>query len=181
MVSEEPEGAGQQSAVLVRLPEAEAIVGPHRSRFDPAHSWGVPAHVTVLFPFIPPAALTEGVLQRLAEAVATVEAFQGSLARTAWFGEDVLWLAPTPDEPFRLLTHAVCAAFPGHLPYGGAHDEVIPHLTVGERRQATWQALRVAERELAPLLPITYRVREVTVMAGDRSADSWRVVQSIAL
>ena len=53
----------------------------------------------------------------------------------SWFGEDVLYLAPRPDGPFRALTRAVCAAFPGYLPYGGAFADTIPHLTVGERER----------------------------------------------
>lgn len=129
----------------------------------------------------PPAILTDDVYERLAQALATVRAFEGRLTRTAWFGEDVLWLAPTPDNPFRLMVQRVCAAFPDYPPYGGAEDEVIPHLTVGESRQATRHDLRAAERDLAPLLPIAYRVEAVTVMTGARTTNSWRAVRSIAL
>jgi 2'-5' RNA ligase len=170
-----------QSAVLVRLPETASVVEPHRSRLDPAQPWGVPPHVTVLFPFVPPAALTEDIYERLAGALARVDAFEGSLTRTAWFGEEVLWLAPTPEGPFRFLTEAVCSAFPDYPPYEGAHDEVIPHLTVGESRRGALQDLRAAERELAPQLPISYRVRNVTVMTGSRAPDSWHVVRSLPL
>jgi len=47
-----------QSAVLVPVLEAERVVSPHRSRLDGAAALGVPAHVTVLFPFVPPPAIT---------------------------------------------------------------------------------------------------------------------------
>ena len=43
-----------QSAVIVAIPEAEAAVAALRLRLDPAAAWGVPAHVTVLYPFLPP-------------------------------------------------------------------------------------------------------------------------------
>ena len=45
-----------ESAVLVPIPAAERVVSTHRSRLDGAAALGVPAHVTVLFPFVPPTA-----------------------------------------------------------------------------------------------------------------------------
>ncbi len=47
-----------QSAVLVPVPEAERVVSRHRIRLDPAAELGVPAHVTVLYPFVAPPAIT---------------------------------------------------------------------------------------------------------------------------
>jgi 2'-5' RNA ligase superfamily len=106
----------RETAVLVPVPEAERVVSPHRSRLDGAAVLGVPAHVTVLFPFVPPASVTPGVVDALGAAVAAVSAFGCEFPATSWFGEDVLYLAPRPDEPFRALTRAVCAAFPATCP-----------------------------------------------------------------
>ena len=85
-----------ESAVLVPVPEAERVVSRHRARLDGAAALGVPAHVTVLFPFVPPSAITATTLESLAAAVASVGAFDCEFAVTAWFGSDVLWLAPRP-------------------------------------------------------------------------------------
>jgi hypothetical protein len=46
--------SGTQSALIVTVPAAEEAVGPHRAHFDKAAAWGVPAHVTILYPFMPP-------------------------------------------------------------------------------------------------------------------------------
>jgi hypothetical protein len=114
-----PEGEGSvtaelitdtESAVLVPFPEAERVVSPYRARLDGAAALGVPAHVTVLYPFVPPPAITPSVVDALAVAVASVSAFGCEFGATAWFGEDVLWLAPQPSAPFLALTRAVCAA-----------------------------------------------------------------------
>jgi hypothetical protein len=51
-----------QSAVLVPVPEAERAVSRHRARLDAAAALGVPAHVTVLFPFVPPSEIAAGPL-----------------------------------------------------------------------------------------------------------------------
>ena len=58
MTSASPALDTTDSAVVIPVPEAEAVVGPHRARLDPFAAWGVPAHVTVLAPFVPPHAIT---------------------------------------------------------------------------------------------------------------------------
>ena len=67
---------------------------------------GVPAHVTVLYPFVPPGQITPAVIQMAAAAVRFVPGFGCRFAGTNWFGEDILWLAPEPAGPFRALTTA---------------------------------------------------------------------------
>jgi 2'-5' RNA ligase superfamily len=171
----------RETAVLVPVPEAERVVSPHRSRLDGAAALGVPAHVTVLFPFVPPPSITPGVVDALATAVATVSAFGCEFGATSWFGEDVLYLAPRPDEPFRALTRAVCAAFPGYLPYGGAFADTIPHLTIGERPAGGVAELRAAEAAVVPLLPVRSRVDRVWLMAGSAVPGSWRTLTELPL
>ena len=47
----------------------------------------------------------------------------------------MVYLAPEPAAPFVALTEAVGAEFPGFPPYGGAFDEVVPHLTISEANE----------------------------------------------
>lgn len=108
--------APTRTAVIVPVAAADATVGPHRTALDRAAGWGIPAHVTVLYPFVPPGALTADQLDRLAAAVASERAFDATFPGTGWFGSDVLWLAPDPAEPFRRLTLAVWREFPEHPP-----------------------------------------------------------------
>jgi 2'-5' RNA ligase len=170
-----------ESAILVPVPEAEPVVGRLRDRLDGAALWGVPAHVTVLFPFAAPDAITGAVIERAAAAVATVRAFGCQFARVCWFGQDVLWLAPEPAGPFRALTSAVHGAFPQFPPFGGMYAEVVPHLTVGNGPDGSPAALRAAEAEVAPALPVRTQVRHAWLMTGTRSPASWRVVAELPL
>ncbi len=173
-----------ETAVVVLVPEAEPLVGTHRARLDPAASWGVPAHVTVLYPFVPPDAVDGGVLERLAAAVATVDAFEARLTGLRWFREDVVYLAPEPVGRFRALTTAVHAAFPEHPPYGGAHEDVVPHLTVGTSGAAGAVAdLRAAEAAITadPVQGVEHRVTEVVLMAGTQAPGAWHVVAALPL
>jgi hypothetical protein len=169
------------SAVLVPVPEAERAVREHRARLDAAAALGVPAHVTVLYPFVPPPAITPSVLDALAGAVASVGAFGCEFGDTAWFGEDVLWLAPRPQAPFLALIRAVGEAFPGYRPYGGAHLDPIPHLTVGERPVGGVAELRAAEEAVRPQLPIRAQVSRVWLMTRLPSPGGWRTVAEFPL
>ena len=180
-----PAGRATRTAVIAVIPAADPVVGAHRSRLDQAASWGVPAHVTVLYPFVPPAAIDDQVLNRLDMAVASVPAFDCRFAQTGWFGRDVLWLEPDPAEPFRRLTQAMWAAFPSYPPYAGAHDGSAPHLTVAERAQAeragAADVLPAVEAQVTAGLPIYQRVEELLLISGSSEPGSWRTVRRLPL
>jgi 2'-5' RNA ligase len=170
-----------ESCLLVPVPEAEQAVGRLRGRLDSAAALGVPAHVTILYPFVAPAAVTSDVIDAAAAAVASVRAFDGLFTRTSWFGQDVLWLAPEPDEPFRELTGAVHAAFPQCPPFGGIYPDVVPHLTIGARPPGGLRALEAAEADVLTALPVRTRVSHAWLMTGSQAPDSWRVAAELPL
>ncbi|HEU4420987.1 MAG TPA: 2'-5' RNA ligase family protein [Pilimelia sp.] len=169
-----------ESAVLVAVPEAEDAVGRFRARLDRSAAWGVPPHVTVLYPFVGPDRLAPPVLDRLAAAISEVPAFGVTLARLSWSGDDdVLWLVPEPDDPFRALTAAVWREFPDHPPYGGIHPDPTPHLTIGH--DAPIDVLREAAEAIRPLLPIRARVTTAHLMRGSPAAGAWHTVAALPL
>src|SRR6478752_1883917 len=85
------------SGLIVEIPESEAVVGHHRDALDINARGGVPAHFTVLYPFLPPHLIDDAVLEHLGSLFAKVPSFDVSLTHTSWFGEHVLWLGP--DDP----------------------------------------------------------------------------------
>ena len=123
-----------QSGLIVEVPEADPVVGQHRALLDASAPLGVPAHITVLFPFMPPWRIDELVLAELEHLFAAVTRFRFRLDDTGWFGDDVLWLAPREPGPFRDLTRRVYGAFPAFPPFEGQYDDVVPHLTIGHGR-----------------------------------------------
>lgn len=176
-----PDPGSAQSAVVVPVPEAEPVAGRFRAQLDPAATWGVPARVTILYPFVPPDAITSAEIERAAAAVHSVRAFSCEFARTGWFGDDVVWLAPEPAEPFQTMTSAVHAAFPLFPPFGGSYNDVVPHLTIGHRAQGGPGALRAAQAEVRPALPIRTRVNAAWLMTGGTAPGSWRVLAELPL
>jgi 2'-5' RNA ligase len=140
---------------------------------------GVPAHVTVLAPFVPVRLFGAEERDRLLRVLAAVTPFDFRLDRTGWFGSTTLWLGPEDPAPFADLTQRVFAAFPDYPPFGGQHDEVVPHLTVGLDR-AVDELLR-AERAIMPELPVVGRVSAVTLKAESSSSGSWETLASFPL
>jgi 2'-5' RNA ligase superfamily len=171
----------QESTILVPVPEAEPVVGHLRARLDRSANRGVPAHVTVLYPFVPPDQITAAVIARAAAAVASVPGFDCRFAVTDWFADQVVWLAPEPASPFRALTAAVHAAFPQCPPFGGAFADVIPHLTVGDRPEGGPGVLRAAEAEVLPALPICTQVSRAWLMTGTQAPGSWQLRATFSL
>ncbi len=165
--------------MLVPVPEAEDVVASHRAGLDAAAALGVPAHVTVLYPFVPPERTDAAVISSLAAAVRSVTAFDVAFRRLRWFDRSVLWLVPEPAEPFLALTAAVLRAFPGYLPYGGAHPDLVPHLTVGQGQPE--DLLESAARAIDPSLPVTARVDAAVLMHGSLEPGTWRVVADLPL
>jgi len=170
-----------ETAVLVPMPGLAAAVDRHRRQFDLTASWGAPPHVTVLYPFVPPREVDDALLAGLTDLLGSVPGFDCSFTATGWFGEEVLFLAPEPDEPFRRLTATVAGAFPDHPPYRGAHGNPTPHLGIGQRRLGDLAGLHAAEQALRPELPLPVQVRTAALWAGSREPGSWRPVADLPL
>ena len=151
-----------RSGLIVTVPQAEPAVSAWRSQLDPRAALGVPAHLTVLFPFVPPAGIDEATRTTLRELLSSVTTFDFSLVATRWFADTVVWLAPDPDAPFRVLTQAVADAFPAYPPYGGQFPDPVPHLTIADRGPP--EAMHAAEQQLQRALPIRSIAGSVTLL-----------------
>ncbi|MDP1876300.1 MAG: 2'-5' RNA ligase family protein [Actinomycetota bacterium] len=158
----------RETALLIEVPEAEPLVGPWRERYDPVTARGIPAHITALWPFVPPPDLDAAVIERLRMVLADVKPFACLLAGVDEF-PGVLWLRPEPDNPFRALTRALWTAFPEFPPYGGAFPDPQPHLTVGLANSPPAQA--ALHRELSDAftggLPVHCTMSSLTVFTSD--------------
>jgi len=120
-----------ETALIIEVPESEFLIGGLRSAFDESASLGVPAHITVLYPFMLESEISESVLGKLRSLAANTRQYSFQLVQWGRF-DTALWLRPSPEEPFRALTHEVWRLFPSYPPYGGKHVSVQPHLTVAQ-------------------------------------------------
>jgi hypothetical protein len=153
-----------RTALIIEVPEAEPAIGALRLEHDPSSALGVPAHITILFPF------AETVDEAaVADLFARFRPFDFTLDRVERFEEGPVWLRPRPSAPFVDLTAAVVQRWPEYPPYEGEHDEIIPHLTV---------SMTPIDLDLA--LPIAAHVAAVTLIEQGED-DRWTVVRRFPL
>jgi hypothetical protein len=157
----------RRTALIAAVPEAEPAVGAIRLAHDRSAAHGVPAHITILFPFLSPEKIDESALR---EVFANFSAFDFTLDRLERFEDGYVCLRPDPARRFADLTAAVWQRWPECPPYEGAFDEVIPHLTISETP---------IDFELA--LPIAARAHEITLIEEDGPGGMWRTRARFAL
>lgn len=172
-------GSATESALIVSVPAAEPVVGLLRSRLDSSAPLGVPAHITVLYPFMPPPLLDDQILIELGAMFARVDGFDVALTNVGWFATEVVYLVPEPQATFKSLTAMVSGRWPDWPPYGGLHPDPIPHLTVGDSED--YASMVDAASAVEPLLPVETNVTEIELIAGDVTPASWKRLATFPL
>src|SRR5207237_9652374 len=135
-----------------------------RAELDPSARRGMPAHITILYPWIPLEDLTPVDEADLAALVKAVPSFDVSLTDIQRFPE-TLWLAPYPADPFVRLPMDVERRWPTHEPYSGRFQNIEPHLSIGDAVDPDAPGHVVAAR--APRRPIDARITAIALMAPD--------------
>ena len=162
-----------ESALIVPVPSAEPLVGLFRDQYDPAAPAGIPAHITILYPFKPPDAIDQSTIDELRDIFAGVPSFPFTLAAFDRF-PDVVYLVPEPAEPFVRLTAAIATRWPDTPPYEGVFDQVIPHLTVAHAEDPT--VVAELRRQIEPDLPLACRAEEAWLMGA--TGGRWAVEET---
>ena len=161
-----------QSALVILVPEAESLVGPFRAKYDSSAADGMPAHITINYPFLPAQEDEPGAMNKLRELFLLYPSFALSFERPSRF-PGALYLAPFPAQPLNDFIKEVADRFPESPPYGGMFNEVIPHLTVAAVEDE--KALnRISEKfgiSCAGKFPIEAAVNEVWLM--DNRSGRW--------
>jgi hypothetical protein len=176
------EPARGDSALVVMVPEAGPVVADLRLRHDRVAAHGVPAHVTVLYPFVPRREVDASVRDALASIFAAIPAFDYRFERVVRLGPATVVLDPVPASAFSQLTDAAHRRWPEHAPYGGVYDVVIPHLTVGDGVDVELvPALESdAQAALEASGPVSGRATAVTLIVADDEAE-WSTDSTYAL
>ena len=168
-----------ETALICRVPEAERYIADYRRRFDPSARRNVPAHVTILYPFMAPTLIDDGVRDKLARIAAAVPRFDYRMAKTQRFPV-ALYLAPEPDRFFSALTDGIFRAFPDYPPFEGKFETVVPHITVAHGDEPLLCEIEV---ELRIALPagggIAANCSELALI--ENSSGRWEQMQVFAL
>lgn len=157
--------------------EVQAIALPILREFAYDFPRRLPAHITVLYPFVPPPALDEGtaVLRALCAEIAP---FEVTLAGYGKF-TGVTYMQPQPNPALDSLLQRVSAAFPQCNPYDGMFNGLpAAHLTVAIFSSARKQNLA----QLPPYPPQTFTVDRLHVSMGvEQRTVNWIVRDVVRL
>lgn len=164
------------TGLVVTVPEAADAVAALRAEHDPSVAYGVPVHVTVLYPWLAESDIDEATRAQLAEFAAGQQPFDVELSGAGRF-PGVAWLAPRPADRFVALTSAVWARWPHAAPYGGRFAEATPHLTVADGQPEP--VIDGVVARLEQLAPIRFRVEALELLVYD--GVRWQVRAAITL
>lgn len=139
---------------------------------------GVPAHLTMLYPFIEPARLGPSVRRRLMTVAAATQPFDYRLLGSATW-PDTVYVAVDPVEPFIDLQRRLGAAFPDFPIYGTDPGfEFVPHVTIAEGPPIDDDA--TLEDPAWRSLPRPARATAIEVIARPTDAP-WRTIWRLPL
>jgi 2'-5' RNA ligase len=165
-----------ESVVLVPALDAGLLVRQLRMEHDPSAAAGVPPHLTLMFPFLPPHDLSAQRIDALERLISGAMAFDFTLTHVSEFDQGVVYLVPAPAAPFADLTREIGKQFE-LLPYGGAFGkDPVVHLTVAVQASPSVRN-RIVDR-LGPELPISLQAEEAWLMVGSNSS-GWEVVRQM--
>ena len=148
------------TGLVVPVDAARELVAPWLHLL-PAAGRPLPPHVTALWPFLPVDALDAAAELRLEELLAGAEPFAFALTRVATLA-DAAVLVPEPAGPFAALTRLLWDEWPECPPFGGAFDDIAPHVVVAIDPSAADRA--AIEAALTPRLPLAARAAEVLLV-----------------
>jgi hypothetical protein len=160
----------EDSALIIQVPEAEKLVGSYRLDYDPVARLGIPAHITLIYPFIPPSLITKDDRARLQSLLSTYPVFECSLTKLDRFPNG-LFLAPSPKAQIVNLIRKIELAFPEYPPYGGQFPEIVPHLTIAQSEDSALLD-NIAEELIVKMkeeLPISKKVTEASLFEKTNS------------
>ena len=170
-----------ETAIVVQVPEAEEHVYAWRREHTPDGADGMPAHITLIYPFADTAHYAAGTGREIEEALRGYGPLQFALTKTAYFrgNQNVLYLVPEPADPLADMTRALAHRFPQYPPYRGAHETVVPHLTVASDEDLA--VLASIEEAVAQALPIHATVAEAQLMEHAPAPYGWRLKRPFRL
>jgi 2'-5' RNA ligase len=162
-----------ESILMIPVPAAEPVVEQCRSKYDPSAADGMPAHITINYPFVHDESNPERTVDKLEKLFAGFEAFNYSIASFDMF-PNVLFLKPVPVAPFVRMIESVAQLFPDSPPYGGKYDEINPHMTIAQMDDK--QRLESVKNEFlshcGEKLPIEAKADQIWLM--DNRPGSWK-------
>ena len=102
----------ETALLIIPPPPVQAFSYSWREEHDQESFVKVPAHITLLYPFVPPEGVDDSVAQ-LEKLVSDIPPFEITLNKYGQFEGD-LYLEPADPDPIKNLYQKIAEAFPGY-------------------------------------------------------------------
>jgi hypothetical protein len=168
------------NVTLVLADQNAELAAAHDELYPERVGERIPLSITLLYPWIPAEALTEGDVDGLRSFFATRAQFQFELTRVAEFPGAVVYAVPEPDDDLRTLTRGLWARYPDMPPYGSAGGGPPPHATLARLDIPPPRTLEGVRRRVSGLLPARFVASEAALME-EQEPDVWRVRKPLPL
>ncbi|MER5257365.1 2'-5' RNA ligase family protein [Streptomyces sp. NPDC002855] len=166
------------TAVLALLPDAEPLLELASEVDARAVRPEVPAHATLLYPWLSADRIDARELERLRAALLRAAPEGDRIPVRLAEVEQAGAFAGVPVPELRALATAVRAAYPEQVPYGGRFGQDPPvHVTVS--LDATAHTAAEIARHVTGRLPISSEVSAVHVVA--LTPDGWQILAELPL
>jgi hypothetical protein len=135
----------------------------HRELYPERIPEHIPFSLTLLYPWLPVAQVTEQDLDRLRAFFAGRPRLEFDLTHVAEFPGLVAYAAPEPDQDLRATMRALWDLYPQCPPYGQPGSDPPPHATLTRYANPMNASLQEARARVEPLLPVRCLVTEATL------------------
>jgi hypothetical protein len=146
----------------------------HRELYPERIPEHIPFSITLLYPWLPAAVVTEDDLERLRSFFAERPPLEFALTRVTEFPGVVAYAVPEPDDELRATMRAVWALFPQCPPYGRPGSDPPPHATLTRYANPINATFEQAKARVEPLLPVDCVVSEA-ILQEEYELDRMRV------
>jgi hypothetical protein len=146
------------------MPATDTVVRPIRRAQNPSGDAGMPAHVTLMYPFLERDSIDETVRTALRLMFNPMRPFDVTFERSTR-DDGLLYLPPEPPAAFVALHQLIRRTWPTMLPYEGKYGNVYkPHLSIAygaEGRLDPDGVFGPMEEALSAHLPLRSQARSV--------------------
>jgi hypothetical protein len=151
----------------------------HRELYPERIPEQIPFSITLLYPWLPAAVVTEDELRRLRAFFAARPPLEFALTRVTEFPEVVAYAVPEPDDQLRETMRALWALYPQCPPYGRPGSEPPPHATLTRYANPINATFEQAKARVEPLLPVDCVVTKA-ILQEEYELDRMRVRETFA-
>lgn len=153
-----------QTSITLDLEHCDpALTEAHRELYPERIPERIPFSVTLHYPWLPAAEVTDADLERVRAFFAERPPLEFELTHVTEFPGIVAYAVPEPDDELRATMRALWALYPQCPPYGRPGSDPPPHATLTRYANPQNATFEQAKARVEPLLPVRCVVAEATL------------------